>query len=350
MMPGATRPGASPSGSGGTNSGGSGNMWPAIGAGLQLVSSLIPQSSSSTTNTAQNTNQDTTYNTGQTMDITTLMQMIRDLTQSTTGQTDTHGTSTATPTMSPEATAFMNSLIGKFQGLQTPSLTGYSGFQTGQINANADAQNQAVQNVMAARGLSTSPAAATAQANIDQNRINQITQMQQQLPLLQNQLNLANLGAASNFFSTIPRGLATTTDQSQATQQNTKSIDTTTQNQNQSGTVNQAGHTNVQTGLLGNTQTRGSTGLSDERLKHSIREISQSKAIEKIRALKARTWKWNESNEEDTGVVAQEVEKVLPDSVRNVIGDLKAVDYVSFIPYLIGAVQNIDSRVAEVEA
>jgi hypothetical protein len=353
MMPGMIQPGISPSGSGGSNSGDSfwgGGMGPAlIGAGGSIVSSLIPTSSSQTQNTAGNTNTDTTYNTGQNIDMTTLMSMIQDLVQSQSQTSSSQTTGSVTPTLSPEATAMMNSLMQKFGGMTTPSLTGYGAYQTGQINANADAQSQAVNNVMAARGLSTSPAAATAAANIDQNRINQVTQMQQQLPLLQNQLNLANLGAATNFFATIPRGQTSTGTTTGQTQTDSRQIGTTTQNQNQSGTVDQSGHTNVQIGSQGVSNTRGSTGLSDERLKHTIRNLTQAKAIEKIRELKARTWKWKESDSKDVGVVAQEAMKVIPESVSNVIGDLKAVDYASFIPYLIGAVQNIDSRLEEVE-
>ena len=348
MMPGTMRPGASVGGSGGSNSGG-GNMWPAIGASATLLSSLLPQSSSTTTNTSGNTDQTRTYDTGQYQDLTTLMSFINELQSSMSGSTTTQGTSSVTPTMSPEAVALMNSLIGKYQGLTTPSLTGYSGYQTGQINANADAQAQAVNNVMAARGLSTSPAAATAAANIDQNRINQITQMQQQLPLLQNQLNLANLGAASNFFATIPRGQTSTMNQTQQTQQDTRQLQSGTQNQNVSGTVLQSGHENVQGANQGVSSSRTSSGLSDKRLKHDIQSITQSKAIEKIRELKGRSWKWNSSNKEDVGVVAQEVAGVLPELVTNVIGDLKAVDYAGIVPYLIGAVQNLDSRLEEVE-
>jgi hypothetical protein len=320
-------------------------MWPAIGAGVSALASLVPTTSTQTQNTSGNTDQTQTYNTGQNIDMTTLMSMIQEMVSSGQGTSATQGSTT--PTMSPEATAMMNSLISKYSGITAPSLTGYGAYQTGQINANADAQSQAVNNIMAARGLSTSPAAATAAANVEQNRVNQITGMQQQLPLLQNQLNLANLGAASNFFATIPRGVQT--NQTGQTTTDNRQIGTTTQNQNQQGTVDQSGHTNVQTQNLGYSQTKGATGLSDERLKHGIRELSQSKAIEKIRELKARTWKWNESDSDDVGVVAQEVMKIIPGSVSNVIGDLKAVDYASIIPYLIGAVQNIDSRLEEVE-
>ena len=324
-------------------------MWPAIGAGITALAGLVPTTSSQTTNSLGNTDQTTTYNTGQNIDMTTLMSFINELKQQMQSSTTGQYNQSTQQTLSPEATAYMNQLMQKYQGMTTPSLTGYQGYQTANINANSDAQRQAVSNIMASRGLTGSPAAAAAEANIEQNRVNQITGMQQQLPLLQNQLNLANLGAAANYFAMLPRGTSTTGTTQQDTTQNTSSIQSGTQNQNQQGTVSQSGHTNVQGTNQGVSTTRGQTGLSDKRLKHSISALTQAKAIEKVRQLKARVWKWNESDKDDVGVVAQEVEQVIPEAVRNVIGDLKAVDYVGLVPYLIGAVQNIDSRLEEVE-
>lgn len=352
----------------------SANTTTAALAGTGALAGAIPDSSHYRQNTQSNQDVTSTYNTGDYTDMTTLMNWLSQMMSQTTGTSDTQFNQSTTPTLSPEATAYMNSLMQKFQGMTTPSLTGYSGYQTSNINANSDAQRQAVGNIMASRGLTGSPAAAAAEANIEQNRINQITGMQQQLPLLQNQLNLANLGAAANYFAMLPRGQQTTGSQQQQTAQTTNQQSSGSQNQNVSGQVLHSGHTNTQTANMGLTSGYSSSGggipgaiaggaqgaaqgigmaamASDKRLKKFIRDISQSEAIDKVRELKAKSWEWKGTpGGKETGVVAQDIEKILPGLVKDSGVGFKAVDYVGLIPYLIGAVQNIDSRLVEAEA
>jgi len=290
---------------------------------------------------------------------------------SSAGRTTGTGTVSATPNLTPQMQAYINSLIGRGSNLQAPSLTGYAAGQTQNINANSNLQSQAVQNLMAARGLSTSPVAATTQAGIEQNRVNQITQMQENLPVMQNQMNLQNLAQSANIAGMFP-GLAGTTQQQQ-TAQDTSQTQTGTQQQTQDqyaqswqnifnfmqGFQNNWGSQQTTSGGgLGGALQGGAeaflailpllAGFSDKKLKKNIQEIPQNVAMEKIRQLRSRTWKWKETDTESAGVIAQELEKIIPDLVDDTkLGDMpvKMVNYSGLIPYLVGAVQNLDSRV-----
>jgi hypothetical protein len=352
-----------------------------ISTGLGGLAGAFPDTSNTTQNTLQNSFSQNAFNTGTNVDIYNLMQQINDMVSSTYGTsnlaTTEDSTSSVTPTLSPETQALLTQLVGRYNALSAPSLTGYGAGQTANINAGADAQSKAVENILASRGLSTSPAAATAQAGIQQNRLNQITGMQQQLPILQNQLNLANLAGATSFFSTIPKGAVTTGSrtgqQIGSTTQDTRSIGNVSQTGHQVGGTQSSGYGTQQGVNMGRTDTSQTSGggvggaasgaaagfaamlpyllaASDKKLKKDIREIPQEKAIEKIRELKGRAWTWKGGSTEDSGVLAQEVQKVLPELVHDVKikdMDIKAVNYAGLIPYLIGAVQNLDSRVSE---
>lgn len=347
-----------------------------------LLGGLFP--STSNTNTSGNTTQNTTSTqqgstaTGSsTNSLLNLLSSILSTTQQQQSQ-QTGGTTTqtTTPTMDPATQSMLQKLISASGSLTTPSLTGYQAQQTTNINNAADLQSQAVNNIMASRGLSTSPVAATAAAGVEQNRLNQITGMQQQIPILQNQLNLANLAGAASLFSTIPKGATTSGTTAGTSTGTTTGSSTQQQNQTQQGqqfgtsnTVsNQQGTQNVVGTSTGSQQQTSGGGvggavkgaasgilsvlpfllLSDKKLKREIKEISQEKAIEKIRNLKGREWTWKGGEIKDSGVIAQELEEVLPDLVHtvNIKGkELEAVNYAGIIPYLIGSIQNLDARV-----
>jgi hypothetical protein len=214
---------------------------------------------SSSTGTSDVSSQSDTNNT-----LSTLLNFLNNFSQDTTGTTNTTGTSVqgTTPTLSPATQAFMDNLIGKYNAQSAPSLTGFGAQQTNNINVAADAQKKAIDNIMAARGLSTSPAAGTAQTGLEQNRLNQITSMQQGLPLLQNQMNLQNLAGASAFFSAIPKGSITTgsTAQQGQTTQNTTGQQSGQQTGSQTGSSSTTGSQKGTTTQTGTSSTVGSTG------------------------------------------------------------------------------------------
>ena len=96
--------------------------------------------------------------------------------------------------------------------------------------------------------------------------------------------------------------------------------------------------------------------FSDERLKTDIAPIPD--ALEILASLRGVTWAWNErAVEEDktpgtraAGVIAQEVETVLPELVITNAQGHKLVNYAGLIGPLIQAVKELHARVVELEA
>ena len=84
--------------------------------------------------------------------------------------------------------------------------------------------------------------------------------------------------------------------------------------------------------------------LSDKRLKTNIQPI-RSDALSAINQLKVRQFDWRaDGNHEDYGLIAQEVEKILPNSVYKV-GDYYQIKDSGLIPVLIAAVQKLSNKV-----
>ncbi len=93
---------------------------------------------------------------------------------------------------------------------------------------------------------------------------------------------------------------------------------------------------------------------SDERLKENIQPIQN--ALTKVEAISGNTYDWKEGFEaihshkgNDIGVIAQEVEKVLPQVVINRDNGYKAVDYEKIVPLLIEAIKELSAKVKELE-
>ena len=91
---------------------------------------------------------------------------------------------------------------------------------------------------------------------------------------------------------------------------------------------------------------------SDEKLKDNITPIEDS--ISKVSSISGNTFKWNEKSkfegELDTGVIAQEVEKLgLPGIVEDQESGYKIVHYYKLVPLLIESVKELSSRVEILE-
>ncbi len=90
---------------------------------------------------------------------------------------------------------------------------------------------------------------------------------------------------------------------------------------------------------------------SDERLKENISNIPN--ALEKVESLRGVEFDWNDNQEvyegHDIGVIAQDVEKVLPEIVENRDNGYKAVKYEKLTAVLIEAVKELSARVKELE-
>jgi hypothetical protein len=89
---------------------------------------------------------------------------------------------------------------------------------------------------------------------------------------------------------------------------------------------------------------------SDIRLKENIQPIQN--ALEKVESISGNTYDWKEGYEEihshkgnDVGVIAQEIEEILPQIVTNRDNGYKAVQYEKIIPLLIEAIKELSARV-----
>ena len=129
---------------------------------------------------------------------------------------------TTTPNLSPFQQSLANMFVGGAQSLygHDTDLSGYTSSGLQNINQAANLQNKALQNIIASRGLSFSPAAATAETMGEQNRLNQSSQFLNQIPLLQRQLQQQGLQGLMQAFGTLPTGVSTSGGGTQSTSGN----------------------------------------------------------------------------------------------------------------------------------
>ena len=90
---------------------------------------------------------------------------------------------------------------------------------------------------------------------------------------------------------------------------------------------------------------------SDERLKDNIKPIEN--AIDKIDKIGGYEFDWNDKQElyegHDVGVLAQEIEEVLPEIVETREDGYKAVDYKKIVPLLIQAIKEQQKQIEELK-
>lgn len=87
---------------------------------------------------------------------------------------------------------------------------------------------------------------------------------------------------------------------------------------------------------------------SDSRLKSDVVEIAG--AVAKIQQIRGVDFVWKESGKSDTGVIAQEVEQVLPHVVSETEAGTKTVDYSRITALLIQAVKEQQDQIDELKA
>ena len=90
---------------------------------------------------------------------------------------------------------------------------------------------------------------------------------------------------------------------------------------------------------------------SDKRLKDNIKLISTP--LDKILKIGGYTFNWNEKqdmyNGQDIGVIAQEIEKVLPEVVEKRDNGYKAVKYEKIVPLLIESIKEQQKQIEELK-
>jgi hypothetical protein len=93
---------------------------------------------------------------------------------------------------------------------------------------------------------------------------------------------------------------------------------------------------------------------SDIRLKENIQPIQN--ALEKVESISGNTYDWKEGYDEihshkgnDVGVIAQEIESILPQIVTNRDNGYKAVQYEKIVPLLIEAIKELSAKIKLLE-
>jgi len=100
---------------------------------------------------------------------------------------------------------------------------------------------------------------------------------------------------------------------------------------------------NPSTGTLNSTNFNS---LSDINYKEEITQIEN--AVSTVLKLNGVNFKWKENGKKSYGVIAQELEKILPELVS---GDVvKTVNYSGIIAFLINAIKELDARLTQIES
>ena len=104
------------------------------------------------------------------------------------------------------------------------------------------------------------------------------------------------------------------------------------------------------TGILSVTDDITAFWTSDSRLKDNINLIDNP--LEKVISISGNTFDWNEKSNKsghDVGLIAQEIEKVLPEAVVTRDNGYLAVDYHKVIPLLVEAIKELSDKVETLE-
>ena len=136
----------------------------------------------------------------------------RSKTQTTNQNYSNTYSNTTTPQVPAEQAGLYSTLVGLAQKRlagQTP-LYGYEANGLQNINSTADAVGNSIRNRLVASGQYGGPGADTALNSLDVSRGAQAAQFRNSLPLLQNSLDLQNLGAAGTIFGLGPKGQTST--------------------------------------------------------------------------------------------------------------------------------------------
>lgn len=251
----------------------------------------------------------------------------------TSGTSDTKFGSVSNPILSAGNTALLNQLTNQYQHLASTgsNLAPYQQQQEQGINQNSQMAQRASQEALAARGLSNSPVAGTVAANQEGSRIGQITQLQQSVPLLQQQLQTQNMNAASGFAASIPHGTSTTGEQTGA--------------QNSNTSTSQGGGAGGFLGGLGKA-IGGIAGVasmfSDKRLKENVADTTDG--LEKILKMKPKEYNYKGDNKVSSGFMAQDLEKLFPSVVHEHESGFKMVKYHELLPKIVKGMQEMNDK------
>jgi hypothetical protein len=101
--------------------------------------------------------------------------------------------------------------------------------------------------------------------------------------------------------------------------------------------------------VVSGTVTATTLTQSDRRLKTQIASLpSPIEVLKKIEGV-SYYWKSNDDRAKQYGVIAQEIEKVLPDIVKTNDAGFKAVNYTALIPFLVEAIKEQQKQIDELK-
>jgi len=87
--------------------------------------------------------------------------------------------------------------------------------------------------------------------------------------------------------------------------------------------------------------------LSDESKKTDV--VTIESALDKVLEMRGVEFKWADNNEKSTGVIAQEMELIVPHIVKTDQSGTKSVHYDGLIPYLLEAIKMLNEKVRRLE-
>jgi len=117
-----------------------------------------------------------------------------------------------------------------------------------------------------------------------------------------------------------------------------------------SGTLSTANTSNTKLYYVPSTGTLNATvfnSLSDAEYKENI--ITITDALNTVNQIDGVSFSWKDNGLKSYGVVAQELEKILPELV-NTVDNVKSVNYSGIIAFLINSVKELDARVKQLES
>lgn len=89
------------------------------------------------------------------------------------------------------------------------------------------------------------------------------------------------------------------------------------------------------------------TSLSDESEKENIKKIKNADKV--VQKLTGVTFNWKKNGSKDIGLIAQEVEKILPEVIEVNAEGKKTISYGNIVALLIEAIKQQNLRIAELE-
>ena len=96
-----------------------------------------------------------------------------------------------------------------------------------------------------------------------------------------------------------------------------------------------------------NVQALEFEAFSDIMLKSNIKPIEKS--LSKLNKINGISFNWNETGKKSYGVLAQDIEKILPEAVRESSTGYKTVNYNSLVGFLVQTCKDLNDKIIELE-